>query len=325
VEDLVRYLASTEFASPGWLWIAGPLALLLIFLPIRRKAAGLGADLVYWRPRLALKSPRLGVQSALVILATLLLAVALADPQVTVKPSVSIYGKPVMTVIDVSGSMESKVRRRASDTGPVDLRTSFEKARDIFHDLIARKPDVNFGLLLYSTESYVARLFSYKNELLRDTVENKEEVEYISTGTRTAAALGKARSFFAKTITGKEKAIVLITDLDADFEAMVEMAEEMERDLWAGIRIYVIIITGDKKPSDYGIVQSQVEGITMVEMNDKLGIDEICAKLSEMPRSPIRQEEVLLRTSLIPFLAVPALVLIGLSLLLGETRWLKIP
>jgi hypothetical protein len=176
--------------------------------------------------------------------------------------------------------------------------------------------------VLYSTESYVARYFSYKNELLKDTIENKEEIGYISTGTRTAEALAKARLFLTENVQGPDKAIVLISDLNGDLPAMVAIEEELERVWYAGIKVYVIAITEDSKAAAAPI---EVSGVEIVEMNDKAGIDQMVTKISEMQPSPLRQEEVVQKQSLIPYLVSAALVLILAAIVLSETRLRKIP
>ena len=323
MEELSRWLASCDVVSPWLFGIAAALTLLLIFLPGLRKRRGLALDLRHWAPRVQFKSRRILVFALLSAAASLLLAAALAEPQATVKPIVSIYGKPVVAVVDISGSMGAKPKVYVGGVANQDQRNGYEKARDIFLDLIGRRPDVNFALLLYSTESYVARYFSYKNELLKDTVENKQEIEYISTGTRTAEALTKARKFLTENVQGPDKAIILISDLNGDLQAMVTMGVEMETELYAGIKIYVIVITEDSKiPTN---VPSQLEGVKLVEMNDKAGIDAIVQDLSVMQNSPLRQEEVVQKQSLIPFVVLPGLALILAALVLSETRFRKIP
>ncbi len=321
MEELTRFLASCEFATPLYFGIGGVLVLLLIFFPVLRKRRGLAIDLQYWKPRVAFKSKRVWVLSIPVVIISILMAGVLSDPQVTTSPVASIYGKPVMTVVDVSGSMEAKPKPRMEDQ-----RTNYEKAREAFYDLIGRRPDVNFGLLLYSTERYIARHFLYKNELFKDTLDNKEEIDYISTGTRTAEALVKAREFLTDNIEDKaDKAIILISDLEADLDAMLRMAEEIEKDILAGIKVYVIVVGQAKTGAAYVGSQSQTEGLKIVNMNDGYGIDQICEEISAMQISPIREEEVLLKKSLIPFLIAPALGVFSLCLILGETRFRKIP
>ncbi len=320
--DLTRALAQFDLVSP-WLLVAAAAICLLVFIwPRGGKRRSLALDLQYWRRRVPLQSRRLMIFGALAASASLLITTALAEPRMTVKPSVSIYGKPVVAVVDVSGSMGSTPKAFVGGVENRDKRNGYEKARDIFLDLIGRRPDVNFALVLYSTENYVARYFSYKNELLTDTVENKQEIEHISTGTRTADALAKARRFLTSNVSGRDKAIVLISDLDQDLAAMVATAEELEIASNAGIRTYVILITADdKKPALP--VQNQI--LKIVEMNDAAGIDRMVQELAEMQSSPLREEAVAQKQSLIPCFTLPALGLIALALVLTETRWRKLP
>jgi hypothetical protein len=226
----------------------------------------------------------------------------------------------VMVVVDVSGSMEYK--GTAADAG---LSTR-EKARMVFDDLLSRDMKVDFGLLLYSTENYIARYFAFRQELFTDTLHNDEEVAFIATGTRTAEALARARTFLLENVTAKDKAIILISDLEADMEATLQMSEELERDILNGIKVYVILTGRDTgrwpKPPP---TQAPVEGVTLVAMDNTQGIDQICAEIRGMESSPTREEEVVVNKSLVPFLIPPILALITVSLLLSETVLRKIP
>ena len=266
--------------------------------------------------------------SFLVALSSILMVVALTDPEINTKDSRLIHGKPVMMVIDVSGSMGVEPGRYATEgEAPVDPRTNFDKARGVFDDLVARWPDVDFAVLIYSTENYIARYFAYKNELLRDTLENRKEIDFISSGTRPVEALVRARTFLTDNVEGKDKAIVLISDLDVDFEALVGITEEMQKDLMAGIKVYLILIgDGGQGGAYWNPRQSEVrEGLKIVSMHDTAQIDQICAELSEMESSPLVEEEVLLKKSLIPFLGWPILGLCLLCLILSETRFRRVP
>jgi hypothetical protein len=320
VEKLIGLLASCEFASPLSFWIASGLVLLLIFFPMLRIKRGLRFDLAYWKRKVQFQGRRSWVLSILLVGNSLLMAVVLANPTVVEKRKVPIYGKTVMAVIDISGSMGLEPGKYPTKGArPVDERSNFEKACGVFEDLISRRPDVDFGLLLYSTEMYIARYFAYKSELLKDTIENRKEIDYISAGTRPAEALAKARKFFTENIKGKDKAIVLISDLDVDLPEMLAISEEMQRDLLAGTKVYVIVV-GNVAPR-----QSQTEGLKIVGMNDKEGIDQICKEMAEVPSSPMMEEEVVSKKSLIPFLVPPILGLIALYLILSETRFRKMP
>jgi len=106
---------------------------------------------------------------------------ALVDPQIVSRQVFVIQGKPVMLVIDISGSMDIVL--------PGEETTYYEKAKQIVENILNWDIGTDFGILFYSTDNYIARYFTNKNELLRDTLENWEEVYYLSYGTRTGSAL----------------------------------------------------------------------------------------------------------------------------------------
>jgi Mg-chelatase subunit ChlD len=320
MEELRGLVASLDLTSPLLFWTGTALVLLLIFLPLFRKRRGLALDLGYWGRKVEFKSRRVWVFSGLATISSLLMAMALPNPQIATKTSVPKYGKPVMIVIDVSGSME--YRGRPGQEG----LSSFEKARGVYDDLLNRNVEADFGLLLYSTEHYVARYFAPENALLEDTLHNEQEISLMSTGTRTAEALAQARRFFSEKVEAEDKAIILISDLNHDLEATMQMAEETERVILAGIRMYVIVVEREGRQAvERHLSQSDMQGVTMVDMNDKYGIDQICREIAAMQSSPIIEEQILAKKSLVPFLVGPALALLSLCLVLSETRFLKIP
>jgi hypothetical protein len=318
MEEVAKFLASCEFASPHLFWIAGGLVLLTFFFPLFGRRKGLALDLRYWRGRIEFRTKRVWVLWILVAITSLLMATALGNPQTLTKQSVRIYGKPVMVVIDVSGSMQVK--------GGGDL-SSVEKARGVLNDILSRDSGADFGLLLFSTENYIARYFAYKTELLKDTLENDKQISFISTGTRITPALAKADIFLSERFPhtrGSEPntAIILVSDLEADPEPLAEMADEIERAHWAGIKIYAIVIEVEGQRA---VDLPQIKGAKIVGMNDTDGIGQICKEIAAMGSSPIREEEILLRKSLIPFWIAPILGLIVLCLLLSETYFRKMP
>jgi hypothetical protein len=311
VEELAQFLADCEFTTPLYFWIAGALVLLLILLPWFGRERGLTIDLQYWRRKVSFKSKRVWLLLIPVVIVSIIMVGVLSDPQVTTRPITYVYGYPVMIVFDVSGSMS---------VGSAEA--SYKQGLEAFDDLVARRGDINFGLMLFSTENYVARYFINKNELFIDTLENKEEITYISKGTRIAEALAKAYLFFTENIKGEDKAIVLISDLDVNSTELSSVIEEMTRISLADINLY-IIATGKGKQNAADI--PQMPGLKIVDANDKYGIDQIYGEISAMQISPISEEEGLLKKSLIPFLILPALGVIFLCLILSETRFQKIP
>jgi hypothetical protein len=332
MEELTRLLTSWEFGSPLYFGLGSALILFCVFVPFLKKRKGLRLDFKFWEQRITFQSKRGWVLSTLVGITSILMAAVLGDPHTVAKQTIRTYGKPVMLVLDISGSMEAKPRRRFTPQGEkVDERTSFEKARDTFQYLKSQQPaGVDFGLLLFSTENYIARYFAYKNDLLKDTLENKEEIDFISTGTRIAEAVANAHGFLADNFphprgAEPDKAIILISDLEADPGPLGEMADAIERARWAGINIYVILI---ERPSSYGRPPPpvpQIKVLQIVNMNDHEGINQICKDIAAMQNCVIREEETSSEKSLVPVLIPPILGLMVLCLILSETRFRKIP
>ncbi|MFC2026537.1 VWA domain-containing protein [Chloroflexota bacterium] len=219
-----------------------------------------------------------------------------------------------MLVVDVSGSMIGATEFQPQQSGR-------EVTIAAFNELINRRANIGFGLMIFSTDSYIARYFTYKNELFRGTLENKKEIDRIAQGTHAAEALKKARLFFSDNIEGEDKAIVLISDFNIDPKLALEMVEEIERDLLAGINLYLVTTGGEQ----IMVTIPQMSGLKIVDINDKYGIDKMYEELSAMQSTVIREKEGLLKETLIPFLILPALGIISLCLILSETHFRKIP
>lgn len=326
--ELTPLLVSWRFAFPLGLGVGAALLLGLLVLPTLPRQRGLALDLGYWATQVDLRSNGLWAITSLVVVASLVMACALGNPEVVARERVLVHGKPVMAVVDVSGSMDYRARIRPASPGqPVqEERSNIEKARAIFADVLNRDLGVDYGLLLYSTEQYIARYFAFNKSLLRDTLENDEEISFISTGTRTAAALAVARRFLTQNVPVGDKAILLISDMQGDLEAMVAMAEEMENCQHAGIKVFGVIIGPDNPmATNKAVPPPEVEGVMMVDMNDKAGMERLCQELAAMRDAPVGSEETPVRKNVTSWLALVALLLAMLCLLLSEGRFRKMP
>ncbi|HOG45797.1 MAG TPA: VWA domain-containing protein [Anaerolineae bacterium] len=318
---LGRFLASCRLAAPERLIVGAALTLLIIFVPVLFRKRGLAFDWAFWRGRVALAGPGVWALRALVAVASLLLAAFLAQPEVETREHIPISGKPVMVVVDVSGSM-------GYAKGAGETVSGFERARQVAFSLFDRDLDADLGLLLYSSENYIARYFASRKELLRDTLENTAEIRDISYGTRTGAALAEARRFFADQVGLQDRAILLISDLEEGPGGTAQIASEIDAIVKAGTKLYIIVM-GDGTPleveEDARLAALRRPEITMVSMNDDYGIDQICREIVSMASSPIRERDVIRRKSLVPSLLPPALAALALALVLSETCLRKIP
>jgi hypothetical protein len=313
MEDLTGFLGSLEFDTSIYLWLALLLVPLAIFIPWFWKRKGLGIDLKFWGKNIAFKSRRMLVMSIPVFLASILMIGVLSNPHMISKQITYIYGYPVMLVVDVSGSMGVGY----SETTP------FGHSYTIFSDLIARRGDINFGLLIFSTENYIARYFINKDELFKDTLEQVKDIAWISIGTQVPEAMDKARQLLNDKIYGGDKAIILITDLDVPAAEWQRIVQEMTKSSLDNINVYIItpgasLKAAQQSGKDFGPIKA-------VSMEDKEGIEQICNEITGTKMSVIREDETIVKKSLVPYLILPSLFLMGLCLILTETRYRKIP
>ena len=312
MEQLIVFLSSLNFTTPLYFWIAIASMLLLILIPWSRRKRRLSFDLHYLRNKLILNNNRFLVSSILILIISVLIAGILSNPQTISKHTTYIYGYPVMLVVDVSGSM-------GVDTAQ---KTGYEESLEVFNDLISRRGDINYSLLIFSAENYIARYFINKNELFIDTLGNKEDMVDISQGTRATDALIKARQFLTDNIESSERAIILISDLNVSGQARLDLIQEMARISFSGINLYVIA-TGKEEERIADL--PQISRLKIIDMYDKTGIDDICEDISSMQLSSIREEVSSSKTDITGMFTIPALGFIGLYLVLSETRYLKLP
>ena len=317
MEELTGLLASTEFSTPEYFLIAGALVLLLIYIPWSKGKRGLSIDLDYWKTQLSSggNNNRLWVMSIPVILISLLLTGALANPQDISRDSKLIVGKPVLVVIDYSGSTSA-----ATDLHPEE--TMQEAAQRVFNNLIALRADINLGLMIYAKENYVARYFTYKNELFMDTLDNWDVLMRVSQQTRTADALAAANKFMSENTTGEDKAIILISDLDYNANDLPEIEKNISAIRENGIKLYIISTTGNESTM---AKMPQPDGVTVMSSYDAESIDAMYQELTSMNTSIIRTDDSLIKTSLIPFIMLPVMGLFFFCLILNETRYRKVP
>ncbi|MDD4924211.1 MAG: VWA domain-containing protein [Dehalococcoidales bacterium] len=325
MDGLVEFIKACTFTTPVPFWIAGGVMLLLIFLPWIRRKRGLAFDLQYWKDKVEFNSKRYWIMSLPVVIITVLMAGVLSGPQVTTKTVTNVYGYPVMLVVDISGSMGIGY----------SFDTPFGYSYQIFNSLTALRGDINFGLLMFSADKYIARYFANKDELFYDSLDNIKEILQISTGTQISGAMLVAHDFMTKHIDG-EGAVILISDMDTSAQEWQKIISEINKMKLEGIRTYMITpfdaatvariaASGGGIGRSGGIDISQASDLYIVAMNDREGINEICQDIMTMQMSLIREDVNKLKESLIPYFIMPALGLLGLCLVLGETGFRKIP
>jgi hypothetical protein len=313
MEKLANFIAACNFDTPIYFWIAAILILLLIFLPWTTRKRRLSVDLHYLKRKLEFRSNNGWVLVILVVIVSTLMSGILSGFQSIKKSVTYVYGYPAMLLVDVSGSMGVDEKTH---------KTGYEESLEAFNSLVSRRGDINYSLMIFSAENYVARYFINKNELFIDTLENKEDIVEISQGTRITEALEKARKFIIDNINSNDRAIILVSDLNVTGSSRLDLIKEMVKVSLSDINLYIVATGGsDQRITDI----PEIPNLKIVGMADKTSLDEICREISSTHMSPIREEENILKSDLTPIFILPALVLISFYLILSETRYRKIP
>ncbi len=100
------------------------------------------------------------------------------------------------------------------------------------------------------------------------------------------------------------------------------MIEEAQKDIADGINVYMVSTTGEQEWIDH---VPEIQWLKAMDIYDTNSIAQMYRELSAMQTSTIRIDESLSKASLIPFIILLVIGVLILGLILGETRYRKIP
>jgi hypothetical protein len=286
--------------------------IILIFLPRYVNKELFAFDLRYWTRKIPLKNNKVWILIIPIIIVVILLAGVFSEPKVAEKQITRVYGSPVMIIVDVSSSMGVGYTNN----------TGYDNAYNAFSQLVAERGDVNFGLLLFSEENYIARYFTNKNELFKDSLENEEEILDFATSTNVVDALKTARFFITNNLAGINTAIILISDLDFTKDQWREAILELVLISLDDIDTYVIA-TGNGFAFKNNF--PELSNLKVFDSMESDSIHWIYKELALMKLVPIMEEEDFEKKSIVPFFTIPALIMIIVCIILSETLFRKIP
>lgn len=300
-----------EVASPVVFLAAAFGILLAIFADLRRRNSRFYFPIGFWRKRVRFRDTTLPV-AMLIGGNVLLLALALAQPYLDQKTGAAhAYQKPVLLIFDVSGSMNGESYRESLKT--------FNKIQE--QDLRA-----SLGLLMYSSDPYIARDFAPDKALLRDTLENEAEVRQISGGTETDKALDLARLHFAKDPTTGPKIAVIVSDFE---DYAFDVAKGLNALIEDGVTVFGIGV-GQGSINRFAAIQRFLPARTAVMVkfanaDDEQGIQEIFDTIRATEGAYTIEGEETTKESLLAPLLLSFLGLLLVTVLLSETSFRKLP
>jgi len=242
------------------------LLVVLLFVPalvreLRRAGPGRSAPLAgveYLRGKLPnLAAQRKLYRAGLLTLLAVMLALLWAGPKLQSRQPILVADeaarqKNIILAIDVSRSMtgpiqppDKEARLAAYGKAPTNQerkQSRYEAARETVYRFVDRFPDARIGLILFSTEPFLARWPTVETgnrfaEVLEEDLHEATQLRRFSGLTNTDAALGLAREVFAKLKAADGGAVIHISDAEDELENMGLAIRALRAD---NIRLYTI-------------------------------------------------------------------------------------
>ncbi len=158
--------------------------------------------------------------------------------------------KNIILAIDVSRSMsgplevpdrEARLAAFGKEPGePGAIQSRYEAARETVFRFVERFPEARVGLILFSTEPFLARWPTVETggrfiEVLEENLTELGQLRRFSSLTNTDAALGLAGRVFAELETSRGGAVIHVSDAEDELENMGRAIRELRE---ADIRLY---------------------------------------------------------------------------------------
>jgi Ca-activated chloride channel family protein len=312
-----------RLADPLWL-------LLLLLLPL----------LAYWRgrsgTRAALRFPsrslfgpaarpvrfRPGVWlAAFRFLALALLILALSRPQLPKSESrEDTRGINVVLALDFSGTMRTRDflldGRRVSRS---------EGLKRISAEFIRSRPNDRLGLVSFDRDAYLAGPLTLDHEWLLERLKREEN----GTGTAVGSALAVAAQHLQRH-TNETRVMILMTDAE-NISAGPPPDVVAEAVAPLGIRIHVIQLlspdeaTPQNDLSEYLTRAAARTGGEFFRVRNGQHLRAVYRQIDTLEKHKLSDQRTRSYRELFPWLAIPALALLGLELILTHTRWRRLP
>lgn len=242
---------------------------------------------------------------AMLLAVALLLAAVCSGPTLQTAAPVLVSDhlsrqKDLMLAIDVSRSMSGPLELADKDArfaaygqvsaGAAEQRTRYDAARETVYRFVDRFPEARIGLILFSTEAFLARWPTTDTgrrflEVLDDDLRELTQLRRFSSLTNIDAALNLAGDVFATLATSRGGAVILISDAEDEFENMgVAIRALRNKDIrlytiGVGIAASVVQKLSDEFAGDTGFRIFRVD--SEQEMQEAY---QLVAELEESPR-----------------------------------------
>ena len=330
-----------HFASPAFLWALALLPLVYFLRGWRGLTAALGYSSTSTAREVAREAKtRWGRWLPVGRTAALALGIlALARPQIAhAHVETQASGVDMVLAVDVSSSMSSlDFERNGQPTSRLDV------VKSVVSDFVSQRPNDRIGLIAFAGRPYLVSPLTLDHDWL---IQNLDRVRIgaIEDGTAIGSALGAAVNRL-RDQPAKSKVVVLLTDgVNNTGSVRPELAAEAAKAL--GVRVYTIGagVRGEAPmpvtdPDGSGrlvmtkvdIDEATLQGVAKTtggkyfRATDTDSLRQIYASIDKMEKTTHAVHNYETHDELFAWFLIPAAGLLALELLLGLTRFRRVP
>jgi Ca-activated chloride channel family protein len=331
----------TRFLQPEWFWLFALLPIVLFWRGRRGPVAAIEySDISLAREIARRGRSRLGwLLWMLPILAAALMIVGLARPQrAHGRTLITANGIDIVLGLDVSGSMQ------ALDFLVDHQRVNrIEVVKSVVSKFIEERQDDRIGIIAFAGSPYLVSPITLDHDWLQQNLE-RISVANVDDGTAIGSALAASVNRLRLT-QAKSKVVVLLTDGVNNTGKISPMAAA-EAAKAMGIKVYTIGV-GVRGEAPYPVqdaagnrrlirIKVDVDEKTLQAIADETGgkfyratdtdsLRQIYEQINRLEKSAQSVQKFEHTEELYPYAVIPALAILGFSLLLQQTRLRRLP
>jgi Ca-activated chloride channel family protein len=331
----------TRFLQPEWFWLLALLPLVLLWRGRRGPVAAIEySDVSLARDIARRGRSRMGVLIwMLPILAAALFVVGLARPQrAHGRTQVTANGIDIVLDLDVSGSMQ------ALDFQINNQRVNrIEVVKSVVSKFIDERPDDRIGIIAFAGAPYLVSPITLDHDWLQQNLE-RVAVGGADDGTAIGSAIAASVNRLRLT-QAKSKVIILLTD-GVNNTGKISPLAAAEASRAMGVKIYTVGVgvRGDApipvhdSAGNTRIVMARVDvdektlqavadetGGKFYRATDTDSLQKIYEEINRFEKTAQTVQKFEHTEELYPWALIPALGILGLSLLLQQTRLRRLP
>ncbi|MDP9087519.1 MAG: VWA domain-containing protein [Pseudomonadota bacterium] len=331
----------TRFLYPEWLWAFSLLPIVMLWRGRRGPVAAIEySDVSLARNVARASRSRMGALVwALPLLAAALMILALARPQrAHSRTEVSANGIDIVLDLDVSGSMQ------ALDFQIDHQRVNrIEVVKSVVSKFIDQRPDDRIGLIAFAGAPYLVSPITLDHDWLQQNLERITAGagdDGTAIGSAIAASVNRLRS-----TTAKSKVVILLTD-GVSNTGKIQPLAAAEAAKAMGVKIYTVAVgvRGDapipvhdavgntrlimaKVDVDEKTLQAVAEetGGKFYRATDTDSLQKIYEQINQFEKNAQTVQRFERTEELYPWVLIPALAILGVSLVLRHTRLRRLP